>query len=106
VFASLCNESKSSLITFTIASFKEDKNSQIFHSQCPNCKLFMFAKPNYSDGANDRQNRLETRKGSFQLSFYNPFNKIIQNLSHMDIRQNNYNIATGEKQQCFICFVG
>lgn len=24
----------------------------------------------------------------------------------MDIRQNNSNIATGEKQQCLICFVG
>lgn len=64
-----------------MASFKKDKKSQIFHSQCPNCKHFMFAKPNYSDGANDRQTeQVGNKKGrekQFQLSFYNAFNEKI-----------------------------
>lgn len=58
-----------------MASFKEDKSSQIFHSQCPNCKHLMFAKP--SDGANNRQIRFKARRGEKKLlqpSFYNVFN--------------------------------
>ncbi len=59
-----------------MASFKEDKSSQIFHSQCPNCKHLIFAKPNYSDGAKNRQTRLkqEGEKKTVTASFYNMFN--------------------------------